>query len=116
MIKLTATGVDVHMYKSLSLNCSDYSKAAVAVKYVPEVMDKYPPQIFFTTTSSTTFSSDKCITGKYLIPEGTKEGMIVRAVFDLTSNSAFTGTLQRLRFDPFHYQHDCEVDFIRFYK
>ena len=114
-LKLTATGTDVFIYNSLALNCDDYIRAAVGVKYIPEVMDNNAPQIFFTTTASTGFSGDKCITGKYIIPEGTKEGMVVRAVFDLKSKDLFTGRLKQIRFDPFNVKTNCEIDYIRFY-
>jgi|GEM_PF-1233905 len=66
-------------------------------------------QIFFTTTTSTSFNAAKSVTFP-VVPYDTQSRVYV---VDMSANSAWTGTLRQLRFDPTGGEWDMtEIDYI----
>ena len=108
----TPTNGDPAMIQSVFFDASKYTHVIIGVVYDDTIMNTATPQLFFTTRTSTSFSADKCINGKY-DTEGKKNGDIVEVAFDLTSNSLFNGVITGLRFDPFGGTNVFKVDYIR---
>ena len=107
---------DPHVIHALKLNCDEYRRVVIGIKYNSALMSQFKPELFFTTEASTALSGDKRIVGEYAIPHNVREGDVIRAVFDLKSNDKFTGTLKQIRFDPWQHGTNFEIDYIRFYK
>jgi hypothetical protein len=72
-------------------------------------------QLFFTTSSSTSFSEDKSYKHFYK-PENMKDGEVFEVVFDLEKCDKWTGYITKIRIDPFNLKETCNIDYIRFVK
>lgn len=69
-------------------------------------------QIYFTTTSDTTETEVKSVKAA----ADANSSDYVDLYFDMSSNQYWTGTLKRLRFDPFNGKGTFEVDLIELYR
>lgn len=111
----TTTGGDCAIAHKSSINCKDYKRMVVGIRYVKSAMGE-TPQMYFITTKDNAWNKPKHFDGTYIIPDGVKDGDVIEAVFDLTTNELFDGSLAEFRFDPYNNNTPFEVDYIRFYK
>lgn len=103
---------DPAVINTVFFDADDYTHVAIGVVYDKEALANQRPQLFFTTKSSTSYTADKCINGEYN-GEGLEDGDILEVIFDLGSNSLFSGTITGLRFDPLGSTSTVEVEYIR---
>jgi len=71
-------------------------------------------QVFFTTTSATSYSEDKSYQS-VAIPS-TTNGNYVEYTIDLTTNANWAGTITGIRIDPYNKSGTFDIDYIRLVK
>lgn len=109
-LHLKPTNGDPAIYQSVVYKATDYNQITVGVK-LNEAVRTGGPQLFFVTAASTKYTADKCVDGKYNI-EGKKDGDTVEVVFEMASNTLYSGTITGIRFDPFGTQADVDIDYV----
>lgn len=109
-LHLKSSNSDPAIYHSVGYKATDYNQITVGVK-LNEAVRTGGPQLFFVTAASTNYTADKCVNGKYNI-EGKKDGDTVEVVFDMTSNTLYSGTITGIRFDPFGTKADVDIDYV----
>ncbi|MGN1122085.1 MAG: glycoside hydrolase family 99-like domain-containing protein, partial [Eubacteriales bacterium] len=107
----TSIGADPAVMKTVSLYSGDFSHVRIGVVYEEGLYDDSKPQLFYTTKSSGSYSADKCLNGIYVIPENTKNGDVIEAVFEFPENADLEIT--SLRFDMFGSANEYKIDYIR---
>ena len=110
LLHLKPTNGDPAIYHAVGFKATEYNRITVGVKY-SEAVKTGAPQLFFTTAGSKNYSADKCVNGKYAL-DGKKEGDTVEVVFDMTSNTQYSGTITGIRFDPFGTKADVDIDYV----
>ena len=108
---ITPTGADVAVIQPVDFYSSAYTVVRIGIKYDENIV-KQAACLFFTTTKSSGYSSDKCITAKYDYA-GKGPGDTVEAVFILGNNLNYSGKINGIRIDPFTGLFPCEIDYIR---
>ena len=115
-LKVNPTAGDNAIRYDVAMNCDDYRRVVVGVKYVKGVMDTNIPEFYFITEADTAWNKKKLVQGRYVIPANAKQGDVIRIIFDLESSETFTGTLKTFRFDAYNKDTPFEIDYIRFFK
>ena len=116
-LTLQATGTDPAYISSVfETRASNYKKVVIGVVADTKLMANGQwMQLFFTTSSSTSFSEDKSYKHFYK-PENMKDGEVFEVVFDLEKCDKWTGYITKIRIDPFNLKETCNIDYIRFVK
>ncbi len=110
-LTITPSGSDVAIIHDTSFDADDYTHMVLGIVYDPTFM--VGAQLFFTTTSGTSYSADRCINANYNVA-GKKAGDIVEAVFDLSLASSFSGTITGVRIDPYTSMSSAKIAYVRF--
>ena len=109
-LKVTPSGNDIAIKHSVEFAANRYTVIKVGIKYNASFMNQQG-LLYFTTKSSSEYSGDKMIVGKYDI-EGKQEGEIVELIFNLADSANFVGTITGMRIDPFTGTTPFEVDYV----
>lgn len=108
---ITPSGADVAVIHPADFFSSNYTVVRIGIKYNKNIVNQ-AAQLFFTTSTSSGYSADKCISAKYAV-DGKGEGDTVEAVFILGNNLNYNGKITNIRIDPFSGLFPCEIDYIR---
>ena len=112
-LHIVPTNGDPAIMQTVGFRADEYNRLVVGVKYNEQLKSAGNPQFFFRTTTSNSYTADKCFTGEYNFKDK-KEGDIVEVVFDLTKNPLYNGNISGARFDPCGKVDYVDVDYIRF--
>ncbi|MBM7568608.1 hypothetical protein [Paenibacillus sacheonensis] len=106
---LTSSGSDPYIFSpdNLGVNASTYKFIKIRVKNNTAFSDA---ELFFTTTSDTSFSAAK----RARIYMSTSDAGYKNYVFDMSATPGWTGTIKQLRFDALSGTGTMNVDYIRF--
>jgi Copper amine oxidase N-terminal domain. len=96
---------------TLNITGGTYSKVKVGMKHALTTATSGTAKIFYITSTSTSYSADKCITGTPTVTPQSSGTNYIEYTFDI---SAITGTITQIRFDPFDAQGSFYVDYVRF--
>ncbi len=105
------TGDDVAVIHSVSFDAAEYSQLVIGMIYDKAFVNQ-SASLFFITSKTDAFASDRCIKASYNIA-GKKPGDIVEVIFDLRSNPAFADTITALRFDPYTGMYESQIAYVR---
>ena len=110
-LTFTPTGGDVAVIRSVKFAADAYTHVVVGIKLTDPVAAA-TAQLFFTTSTSTSYTGDKVFNAKADIA-GKKTGDIVEITFNLRDNAKFSGNITGLRLDPFNMKSEFQIDYIR---
>ncbi len=110
-LSFTPTGADVAVIRSVNFKADEYTHIVVGIE-LNDAVAAGTSQLFFTTSTSTSYTGDKVLNAKANI-EGKNKGDVVEVTFNLRDNDKFSGTITGIRFDPFNMKSEFKVDYIR---
>lgn len=105
---VTTTGTDPSILSPNNLNLSASANKFVKVRMKNNTSSS-STEMFFTTTTSTVFSQDKSAK----VFTQTLAAGYTEYIFDMSANSAWTGTIKQLRFDPVGAAGTVNIDYIK---
>ncbi len=118
----SSTGHDPQFsLKEITLNTLEYGKAVVRLKcnFLPNIVEgsseSKVASMYFATNYAPSLSEKNSIKVDLAALEPDADGYVL-AEFDFTTNEAWTGVANLIRFDPTNHNGIFEVDYIRFIK
>lgn len=113
-LRLTPTNTDPAVIRQFEYDASDYDTLVVGVKYnsTMRASGVEAPLCFFATLEEPSFTATKKVAGTYDFNGAASDGT-VEVRFDLPSNALYTGTVTKLRFDPYNRATPFDIQFIR---
>ena len=94
----------------LNLDCSTYKKIEIRCRWNNTGGSGYNMGFYFITAADPNWTQSKSL---HATRSASSNGEFVTFVYDMSANSAWTGTLQQIRFDPFDAPGTIEIDYIK---
>jgi hypothetical protein len=99
--------------ENLAINASKVSKVTIGIAVNKSVMSSGTFQMYFTTNEDPGLSENKSVSSIYKVSD-LNDGEIYPLTIDLSKNSYWKGTVNKLRIDPFNSENEFFIDYIVF--
>ncbi len=108
----TSPDISAHI-NDIAIDAEKVSKMVIGIKADKTAMNGGFIQVFFKTDTDNSLNESKSVRVNYDVEKMT-DGEIYPIVVDFSENENWKDTVTKLRIDPFNYQAEAYIDYIRF--